>query len=100
MAKFIKCIPCVPCNIACLSCPNPCAWKVITGGVLTVTVGATGAVTLGVTGEKLKAVGKLGTLTVGGVTVGALTLGTVAVTVTAEGGTIFIVGELNLIASG
>ena len=44
--------------------------------------------------------GKLGTLTVGGVTVGALTLGTVAVTVTVEGGTIFIVGELNLIASG
>ena len=83
-----------------LACPNPCAWKLIEGGVLTTTVGAVGAVTLGVTGEKLKAVGKAGTFTPGGVTFGAFTVGTVAVTLTGEGGTIFIVGELNTIASG
>ena len=60
MEKFIKCIPCVPCIIACLSCPNPCAWKVITGGVLTVTVGATGDATFGVTGLKSIAFGNVG----------------------------------------
>ena len=65
-----------------------------------VTVGAVGAVTVGVTGEKLKVGGGTGVLTLGGVTVGAVTVGAAAVTVTAAGGVIFILGVLNLIASG
>ena len=43
-----------------LACPNPCAWKLIEGGVLTTTVGAVGATTVGVTGLKSIALGKVG----------------------------------------
>ena len=81
-------------------CPNPVPLNVKLIGFDIVTVGAVGAVTVGVTGEKLKAVGKFGILGLGAVTVGAVTVGVAAVTVTAAGGAIFIVGVLKLIASG